>query len=130
VSKYGFYSRFLFTGADTIKIQRYLCKNDRCSRKTFSILPYPFLRFARVGLCFFYGLQDARKKAHIQTLSESSGFSRSTVRRLLDKAKQLSLWLEGELQAESWSGLPWLQPSSLWTIFNQMFSQHFYPGYG
>jgi len=127
VSKYGFYSRFLFTGGHTIKIQRYLCNNDRCPRKTFSILPYPFLRIVRVGLCFLYELGEARKKANIRELSKSSGFCRRTVRRLLEKAKQLGQWLEAELKAESWKGLPWLQPSSLWTIFNHMFSQRFYP---
>ncbi len=130
IIKYGFYSRYLFSSCEIIRIQRYLCKNGGCPRKTFSILPYPFLPFMRVGLCFLYGLRKAREKSSIGALSKSSGFARSTVQRLLGKAEQVSNWLESELKARSWGGLPWIQPAGLWTIFVQMFSQHFYPRYG
>ena len=129
-SKYGFYSRYLFSSCESIRIQRYLCKNAWCPRKTFSILPYPFLRFMRVGLCFLYGLREAREKNSIRALSKSSGFARSTLRRLLEKAERVSNWVESELKARSWDGLPWIQAASLWTRFVQMFSQHFYPRYG
>jgi transposase-like protein len=46
IIKYGKYSRYDFTGDGLIDIQRYLCKHDQC-RRTFSILPHPFLRYTR-----------------------------------------------------------------------------------
>ncbi len=38
--------RYGFTSDELIDIQRYLCKHDHC-RRTFSILPHPFLRISR-----------------------------------------------------------------------------------
>ena len=43
---------------ELIDIQRYLCKHDHC-RRTFSILPHPFLRISRFSLCLFHELLHA-----------------------------------------------------------------------
>ncbi len=51
IIRHGTYERFDFID-DLRKIQRYLCKDDRC-RRTFSILPHPFLRLSRFSLCVF-----------------------------------------------------------------------------
>ena len=52
IIKYGKYQRYGFTSDEMIDIQRYLCKHDQC-RRTFSILPHPFLRISRFSLCLF-----------------------------------------------------------------------------
>ena len=52
IIKYGKYQRYGFTSDELIDIQRYLCKHDQC-RRTFSILPHPFLRISRFSLCLF-----------------------------------------------------------------------------
>lgn len=52
IIKYGTYHRYAFTGGELIPIQRYLCKHELCKR-TFSILPHPFLRITRFSLCIF-----------------------------------------------------------------------------
>ena len=65
IIKYGKYKRYDFTGEELIDIQRYLCKHDQC-RRTFSILPHPFLRFTRFPLCLLsvlLQLLDHRTKA-------------------------------------------------------------------
>jgi len=52
IIKHGKYKRYDFSGDELIDIQRYLCKHDQC-RRTFSILPHPFLRISRFSLCLF-----------------------------------------------------------------------------
>ena len=50
IIKYGACQRYEFCGQGRIRIQRHLCKREQC-RRTFSILPHPFLRVTRSTLC-------------------------------------------------------------------------------
>jgi transposase-like protein len=50
IIKYGTYERYEISGEGRIRIQRFLCKRDQC-RRTFCILPHPFLRFTSFTLC-------------------------------------------------------------------------------
>ena len=52
LTKWGFYTRYLFHGDDSLEIQRFRCLNRQCPRFTFSILPHPLLPVVRVPLCF------------------------------------------------------------------------------
>ncbi len=90
--KYGFYDRFVvdpvlrcfqFNVQDKIHIQRYLCRNSKCKRKTFSILPFPYLRFIRHSLAFLILVLElaTEQGKSLYWISKKSGRSWKVVKR-------------------------------------------------
>jgi hypothetical protein len=111
-------------------VQRYRCKNPRCDLVTFSILPHPFLRYARFPLCFFMALLRAYETDHISVSSLARGLnlSRGIIRRSLDRARELSRWLSQIGKEDPAWSQPCLNPRERWTDFTRVFSWAFYPG--
>ena len=120
--KWGTYTRYLFQGEDTVRIQRFRCLNSRCYRFTFSILPHPFLPILRLPLCFFLTMlalyQDG---CSVADLARQSGKGWPVIKRALAFAGRIQTFLQDELFA------PCLQPAVAWTRFTQAFSWALFP---
>jgi hypothetical protein len=129
VTKYGFYSRYLFSGGELTAIQRHCCGNRECPRRTFSILPHPFLPILRVSLCFLMMLLEVREREG-QTVSHLAaviGSTWSTVRRMLRRAAVVRQWFSREQEVALWGPSPCFDPRLHWTAFTQAFSWAFFP---
>jgi len=125
--RYGFYSRYSFSENEQIKIQRYLCKHDQC-RRTFSMLPHPFLRITRLPLCVFKALLKTYGQQPVAGLARQVGLSRQSISRALSKGRSILSWLREEAQTDPpWAPSPCLSPSRHWSDFIRMFAAKFYP---
>ena len=126
--KNGSYQRYLFSGEKLIRIQRYLCKNRQCPRRTFSILPHPFLRIVRLPLCLMRALLFLKKTGEsLSGLSRRAGKSIGIVRRAIGFYEKLTRWLDREGRICTWGPSPCLDPAAFWTVFNHDFSRAFFP---
>jgi len=121
--KNGFYKRYSFDD-ELALIQRYRCDNDKCPKKTFSILPHAFLRIARASLCMFiYVLQMYEQGSNIASIARSTGSNWPRMQRWVAKAKAIQDWISVELNGIS----PCLSPKKYWPSFIRDFSWAFYP---
>lgn len=126
--KHGFYYRYLFDGGEQTAVQRYLCQNPECPRRTFSILPYPFLRIVRLPMCMLILLLDCFTRGEtIASLSRTLGKGKGVVRRAIATASKLRPWIQSEAPVASWGSDPNLDPRKSWTDFIHDFSHVFYP---
>jgi len=96
--RYGYYTRYLFSGEERIDIQRYLCQNPKCPRRTFSLLPYPLLPILRVSLCFILVILAKYEggEGNIGTLGRASGKKWGVIRRGVTRARQVRQWVKNE----------------------------------
>ena len=134
IIKYGTYQRYGFTGQEQIKIQRFFCKHDQC-RRTFSILPHPFLRITRFTLCMLISLiQLLDQQLPIAETGRRLGLSRSMVYWAIQKGRRILHWIDQEAKTKpSWAPSPCIDPPAHWADFIRMFAMKFYPkryGYG
>lgn len=126
--KWGFYTRYLFAGDDTIKIQRLRCLNQHCPRITFRRLPHPLLPVVRVPLCFLLTLLSMyQAECPVAELARQSGKSWPVVRRCLAVAGRVQSFLQTEAQTILGMALPCLEPTGSWTAFTQAFSWALFP---
>ena len=128
INKWGFYTRYLFHGDDSIYIQRFRCLNQECPRFTFSILPHPLLPVVRLPLCFFLMLLSMNQEGcSIADLARKSGRNWSVIRRALKLAKRLQSFLQNEVKTILRMSSPCLQPAAVWTVFTHAFSWALFP---
>lgn len=127
IIKYGTYERFDFVD-ESAKIQRWLCKDDRCGR-TFSIPPHPFLRIVRFSLCVFNELLAMlARQVSIAEIARRLKVGWPAARRAVEKAREVAEWLGREVRAEArWSPSPCMNPGGCWSYFVRMFAAKFYP---
>ena len=89
--KNGFYRRYSFDDK-LINIQRYRCDNDKCPRKTFSILPHALLRIVRASLCMFmYVLQMYEQGNSIASIVRYTDSNWPRMQRWVARAKAMGL---------------------------------------
>lgn len=128
IIKYGFYSRYKdyhSSDACKISIQRFLCKNPKCTKTTFSITPSDLMRILRYTLKFM----ESILKKYIETLqsiykfSKMIGMSYNTTKRIIHKAEQVKKWMEKESQIIECCR----SPEKHWVEFCNCFSLAFYP---
>ena len=126
--KYGTYKRYDFSGREQIKIQRYFCKHDGC-RRTFSILPHPFLRITRLTLCMITALIRLVDRQHTTAeICRRLGLTRSVVDGAIEKWHGLLDWIDQEVRADpAWAPSPCIDPPGHWSDFIRMFAMKFYP---
>ena len=126
--KYGTYQRYAPVSRERIAIQRYRCKHDRC-RRTFSILPHPFLRITRYSICLFQLLLTlVGQGIAVNPIATTLIISWGAVARALAKAEAVLEWIREEAKADpTWSPTPCSDPSRHWTHFTRMFAAKFYP---
>jgi len=128
ILKYGTYQRYEFSGQGQIRIQRFLCKRDQC-RRTFSILPHPFLRFTRLTLCLLTVLlQLLDQQVPIARICRHLAIGRTRVYWAIKKGRRILDWIEKETKTEPvWAPCPCFDPLAHWSAFIRMFAMHFYP---
>lgn len=130
LTKWGFYTRYLFHGDDSLQIQRFRCLNGQCPRFTFSILPHPLLPVVRFPLCFMLMLLSMYQKGcSLADLARKSGKSWPLIRRALNMGKRLRSFLENEVRTILGLPSPCLQPAATWTFFAHAFSWTFFPNH-
>lgn len=126
--KWGFYTRYLFAGVDTIRIQRVRCLNQQCDRCTFNVLPHPLLPILRVPLCFLQALLNMHQKGFtISELSQHSGKSWPVIRRCLAMARRVQGFLQHQIETITGIRFACLCPKGYWTRFAHAFSWAFFP---
>lgn len=128
IIKYGTYRRYGFSGQGQIRIQRFLCKRDQC-RRTFSILPHPFLRITRVSLCMLMALvQLIDRKTPIAKICRRLALSRSMVYWAIENGSDILGWIDQEAKTDPiWAPFPCIDPPGHWSDFIRMFAMKFYP---
>jgi transposase-like protein len=128
IIKYGKYQRYEFSGGNLIDIQRYLCKHDQC-RRTFSILPHPFLRISRFSLCMFNELlRLVDEHMSISAIARRFAVSWPTIPRAHEMARRIVSWIRQEAKTQPpWARHPCMHPGQCWSEFIRMFAVKFYP---
>jgi transposase-like protein len=128
IIKYGTYQRCELSGDEQIRIQRFLCKHDRC-RRTFSILPHPFLRISRFSLCMIAAfLQLMAQKISIAKICRQLGLSRTMAYWAIENGRDILDWIDREAKTEpTWAPFPCIDPPGHWSEFIRMFAMKFYP---
>ncbi|BBO92937.1 hypothetical protein [Desulfosarcina ovata] len=128
IIKYGTYERYGFSGQEQIRIQRYLCKHDRC-RRTFSILPHPFLRITRLTLCMLTALiQLVDQQLATAEICRRLCLTRSVVDGSIKKWHGLLDWIDQEAKTTPvWAPSPCIDPPGHWSDFIRIFAMKFYP---
>lgn len=129
IIRHGTYKRAHPEKSIHLKIQRYLCKSNNCPGRTFSVLPYPFLRVVRhfFGTVFsahaLFGLQSLSQA----TIAKRSGLTRGCVKRLYKFCQRFIPWFNHERLIADWGPAPESNPNIFWPDFIRDFSHHFYP---
>ena len=128
IIKHGKYQRYGFTSGELIDIQRYLCKHDHC-RRTFSILPHPFLRISRFSLCLFHELlRLCDEHTSVAEIARRFAVSWPTIARSIEMARCVVNWIRQEAKTQPvWAPHPCLHPKRSWSEFIRMFAAKFYP---
>jgi len=125
IFKWGFYWRYLFSGQERTKIQRYKCRNPQCPRCTFSVLPRPLLPILRHPICFYLALLAMQRKGvKIASLANTCKHGRTVIRRCLKRARQIEAFLKNELK----NRYPCCTTPS-WTTFCHIFFWALFPLY-
>lgn len=117
--KAGSYRRYCPYRNERIRIQRYLCRNPKCSAVTFSLLPAFLLPIVSFSFTMLFLVALLAPSHTINTLAKRFACSRSAIRYRLQLARRVSSWLvEKRLTTaiESWSELC------------ALFSRVFFPG--
>ena len=126
--KWGFYYRYWPGTYELVPIQRYFRKRESCPRKTFSVLPHPFLPYIRFTLCSLLILiQLADAGETISEIAEILRVRRSTARRVIRFARKFSDWMDRESKTAPWMPSPCLNPGRFWPLFTRMISWAFFP---
>lgn len=113
-----------------IDIQRYLCKSRNCPRKTFSILPYPFLPIIRHfydTILLYHYLYNKQRIGQAATAWHLN-VTRGRAKRLGVFCRRFLPWLKHEEKISDWGADLQENAVSCWGDFTQDFSQAFYPG--
>jgi hypothetical protein len=126
---HGSYERYALAGVDRVVIPRFRCLKPRCRRKTFSILPFPFLRVLRHSFCTLMVLAMTFSQAQKSksAWARELKLGRRSLDRALAKGKEVMGWFAIESTVAGWGRWPPHQPESHWTAFIQAFSHRFYP---
>ncbi len=125
---YGFYSRFLPDSSEQIDVQRYLCRNPDCSRTTFSILPYPCLRYKRHSLATFEKVAKQATTCKVSKLAREYSKGWTAMRRLIRASQQVWSCFLSERQHQLWGPCPCREPARFWTGFTQTLWHATVPG--
>jgi len=125
-TKYGFYERYNFDEQALVSIQRFRCDNDQCPRRTFSVLPHPFLRVLRASLCMFRFILSLWESGQsIALVARKTGQTWPRIQRWISRAEDIRSRLGSD---DAFSALPCLKPIQGWTEFVRDFSHACYPG--
>ncbi len=127
--RHGTYQRAHPQKDELVSIQRYLCKSPDCPRKTFSILPFPFLRVMRHfhPALFWLHVHFHEKGLNQAETARQLGVSRGICKRLALFCRCFMPWFERERHIGEWGPDPEATPARSWADYNRDFSHTFYP---
>lgn len=126
IPKYGFYSRYNFDDQTVVPIQRFRCDNTQCPRRTFSILPHPFLRILRASLCMFqFILSLLASGKSIAAIARMTGQTWPRIQRWIRRAADIRSIIQTE---DAFSPMPCIRPLREWPLFVRDLSHVCYPG--
>ena len=128
--RHGFYERYLPDCSRREKVQRYRCLNTNCPRVTFSILPFPCLRFKRHSLATFGKIAAQAAKNSVNRLARLYDKGWSAMRRLIRASQLLWSCLYSERRHQPWGPCPCEDPARFWTSFTQALSYATVPALG
>ena len=117
ITRHGFYMRYLPDSVELVKVQRFRCRNQRCSRVTFSILPYPCLRYKRHTLETFGRIAGIAKALSIRRLAQKFSTSWTTMQRLVSDSLRVWRCFAKERNRLSWGPCPCTKVETSWTSF-------------
>ncbi len=126
---HGSYLRYKLESNTQVSVPRYRCLALDCPRKTFSILPFPFLRYVRHSLCtlmimVLIFLKGSQTKSE---LGRDLNVGRRRLGRALVRGLEVWRWFRKESVMARWGPWPPHKPELCWTAFTQSFSHRFYP---
>jgi len=129
VIRHGTYPRAHPEQPGQVAVQRYLCKSPECSRKTFSILSFPFLPIIRhfclkLLICHLLHNVDNNSQA---TTARCLQVPRGVIKRLSIFCIRFVPWLKHEQEIADWGPDPTANSAARWSDFTRDFSQVFYP---
>ncbi len=127
-TRHGFYERFLPDSSERVKVQRYLCWNPDCSLATFSILPFPCLRYKRHTLATFAKVVVQAATTSVKQLACQYGKGWAAMRRLIRASQQVWSCFVSERWRLPWGPCPCREPARFWTSFTQTLSHATVPG--
>ena len=117
-SPHGHYKRYIPDTTKQISVPRFCCKNASCSRKTFSILPFPCLRYKRHTLAFFLTLAIlARAQIKICQLACQYKTAWTVMSRLVRQANRMESFFATERVDQAWGLCPCRTSDESWTTF-------------
>jgi hypothetical protein len=128
--RHGHYRRYGIPGhEETIYVPRFLCLNPFCRRVTFSVLPYPFLRWIRFPLCLLlvWGASHEQGRARVSELAARHKSSWAVMRRAIERGGQVWGLMKRDQGHEGWGLWPCRAPARYWTAFTQWLWQAIYP---
>jgi hypothetical protein len=110
-------------------VPRYCCRNPACPRKTFSILPMPYLPYCRIPLCILMALHQRHviEKQKINHCARWLGYTWNTVKRVANLAKRLIVWFNKETIAGDLPPIPCCDHH--WPAVTRAYSYSFLPGH-
>lgn len=125
-ARYGFYKRYNFDDQTLILVQRYRCNNYQCPRRTFSVLPHPFLRILRASLCMFQFVLALLEGGNtIAGIARITGQTWPRIGRWIHRAAHLRAWIRND---DAFSPHPCSRPPREWPGFVRDLSRVCYPG--
>lgn len=119
VSPHGTYERSLPDDTEKVLVKRFLCRDTTCSRKTFSILPYPCLRYIRHTLAILAGIAKESVTTSVKELARQYDKKWAAMRRLARASQQVWSSFLGERDRQPWGPCPCHSPELSWTSFTQ-----------
>ena len=125
---YGFYERYLPDSSEQIKVQRYLCRNPDCSCVTFSILPFPCLRYKRHTLATFAKVAKLAVSHSVGQLARQFKKGWTAMRRMIRASQQVWFCFLDEGRHQLWGPCPCREPARYWTSFTQTLFHATVPG--
>lgn len=128
--KHGTYTRYFPDRDEEVRVQRYRCRNPACSRVTFSILPFPCLRYKRHTLSTFGEVVRQAARCSVNELARLYKKGWSAMRRMIRASLQVWSCFESERDRHTWGPCPCKEPVKYWTSFTQTLSYATLPGPG
>jgi len=127
---HGHYSRYFpdDPGDTLIRVPRYKCLFSLCKRITFSILPFPCLRYKRHTLSFFFTLTKLAAYLSVNQLAHRFQRSWRSLRRLIRHAELINGFFLNERRRAVWGPCPCSKPEQFWTEFTVAQSWATVPG--
>jgi len=125
IIRHGYYERYWPSeGDERIRVSRFRCLNPSCPSVTFSVLPYPVLRWVRFRLCQLvqWWFDHLVAGLRIQDIARRAKVGWARVRRALVVADRVEGMMRCDQGMAGWGMWPCMDPPRTWGRFNAWLS--------